>query len=376
MTMSKVHCVCHITCAHRAKDSRIYFKECRSLAKAGYDVTLIAPGDSFDEDGVHVIGIGDKPTCRRDLFTSYAKKAVSTAYKTGAELFHLHDPQLVPFSGRLRKKGKVVFDSHENYYGLLGQREWIPRFVKLALLPFWPIFVNHYFKKMDGVVVADESVGLKVSETGTPHAVIHNYPLLADARGEHVERGDGRLKIVFAGGVVPQWSHELVLDAIENIDCVEYELCGSIRSEGYRRRLEAHPAWKKVHYWGLVPFVDVKAIIQSADVAVAILQPQPNTNMMHGTMGVTKLFECMAQSLPIICTGFDTWKKVVENNDCGICVSPDSVNELKNALRYLIDNPDRAREMGENGQKAVLGEYNWECDAKKLLELYKIILCI
>ena len=37
--------VCHMTSAHDGEDIRIFHKECMSLARAGYDVYLVQPGE-------------------------------------------------------------------------------------------------------------------------------------------------------------------------------------------------------------------------------------------------------------------------------------------------------------------------------------------
>ena len=57
--------VCHMTSAHGVEDIRIFHKECVSLAKAGYDVYLVERGESYEKDGVHIVGVGEILKSRR-----------------------------------------------------------------------------------------------------------------------------------------------------------------------------------------------------------------------------------------------------------------------------------------------------------------------
>ena len=74
--------------------------------------------------------------------------------------------------------------------------------------------------------------------------------------------------------------------------------------------------------------------------------------------------------LPVICTDFILWQKIIEDYQCGICVQPDNVDEIASAIQFLLDNPDVAKQMGENGRRAVAEKYNWGVEEKKLLKLY------
>ena len=86
------------------------------------------------------------------------------------------------------------------------------------------------------------------------------------------------------------------------------------------------------------------------------------------------MFEYMIAELPIIASNFLLWREIVEKNNCGICVNPLDPKEIAEAIEYLIEHPDEARKMGENGRKAVLEKYNWENESKKLLEIYEELL--
>ncbi len=93
----------------------------------------------------------------------------------------------------------------------------------------------------------------------------------------------------------------------------------------------------------------------------------------EGTLGVIKLFEFMAAGLPVICSDYRLWKEIVEGNNCGICVDPNDIEGIVKAICYILNNPDEAKKMGNNGRKAAVEKYNWGIQEKILLDLYKTL---
>ena len=88
----------------------------------------------------------------------------------------------------------------------------------------------------------------------------------------------------------------------------------------------------------------------------------------------TKVYEYMSLGLPVVLTRAPYNEKMMAQYRFGICVDPTNVDEIAAAIRYLLDHPDEARQMGENGRRAVKEEFNWGVEEKKLLALYEDIL--
>ena len=99
--------ICHVTSVHNSDDVRIFEKECVSLAKKDeYEVYLVAPGESRNDKNVSVIGIGEKPSSRIRRMINFSKNAYKEALKADADIYHLHDPELLRYALSFKKKGK------------------------------------------------------------------------------------------------------------------------------------------------------------------------------------------------------------------------------------------------------------------------------
>ena len=82
----------------------------------------------------------------------------------------------------------------------------------------------------------------------------------------------------------------------------------------------------------------------------------------------------MAFGIPVLCADFPNLRRIVEETECGICVDPQNAEEAAAAVRYLWENPEVARRMGQKGREAARTTYNWDSQAEKLVRLYETIL--
>ena len=97
--------VCHVTSVHPADDIRILHKECVSLSNAGYEVYLVAPEVSNQlKNGIQIIGVLNKPVSRFHRILFYIRYVYKKALWVNADIYHLHDPELLLYALLLKKK--------------------------------------------------------------------------------------------------------------------------------------------------------------------------------------------------------------------------------------------------------------------------------
>jgi len=79
--------------------------------------------------------------------------------------------------------------------------------------------------------------------------------------------------------------------------------------------------------------------------------------------------EAMACGVPVISTTGGALPEVV--GDAGILVPPADAGALAKAIGELLDNPHRARHLGEAGLKRVRDSFTWQRAAEKTVEVYR-----
>jgi glycosyltransferase involved in cell wall biosynthesis len=142
-------------------------------------------------------------------------------------------------------------------------------------------------------------------------------------------------------------------------------------SEEQAVRQQMHDLESRVELCGWVPYSQMPAFLQAADVGLAILQPEPR----YVAALPVKMFEYMAAGLPVLASDFPLIRSIFEAVHFGALVNPlASPQTIAGILADWWQHPEIPRQLGENGRLAVLREFNWEALMEKLVSLYRDLL--
>jgi len=373
--------VVHITTSHQPLDVRIFYKECRTLAAAGYEVHLVAPDPPAAKlDGVYFHAVPTPKDPQR--FRRLGKRLTCTyaAYQKAAALrariYHFHDPDLIPAGILLKLRGaKVIYDVHEDYpEEALELNRDNPLWARVQSLG-WAALEMMARLVIDRFVCATPAIARKFPPPKT--VMVQNYPLLnelsllqqASQQSAYLDR---RYSVIYSGLILAiRGICEMVraLELLPERPGFEMLLLGEFSPPELRSDIERAPGWKRVDFRGWQPREKSLRSLLCARAGLVLFHP----TFEHLESYPNKLFEYMAASLPVIASNFPLWRSIVEDAGCGLLVDPQDPRAIAEAIDYLLTHPAEAEAMGARGQQAVRDRYNWDLESQKLLALYRRI---
>ena len=151
--------ICHVCSAHNLDDTRVFHKECRTLAEAGYEVHLIASAGKFTRPPENGIIFHPLKKCQNRLERMGRRhKVADMAAQIRADLYHVHEPELLgPMLGKANGT-PVVFDVHESYLDVLSHRSWIPNLVRPVVKWLWDRSEKRLIKHCRALVTATDHI--------------------------------------------------------------------------------------------------------------------------------------------------------------------------------------------------------------------------
>jgi len=175
--------------------------------------------------------------------------------------------------------------------------------------------------------------------------------------------------VCYVGGLLVRRGVFELIEAIRRTD-VRLLLVGRYAPADLSETCRRQNGWERVEALGFLDRAGVVDVLGRSRAGLVLLQPYAN----YLDSLPVKLFEYMAAGIPAIVSDFPFWKTIVADNDCGLCVDSFDAQAVAKAIQLMVDHPEEAQRMGENGRRLVIERYNWGIEAGKLLKAYETVL--
>lgn len=357
--------VCIVAPVHRFDDTRVFKKEALSLNKWGYEVVQYSRTPQSQEKLVD--GVLIKPVRYNSRYERFIKliPLFFQLLKEKADIYHLHNPDTIPYVLLLKILGKkVVYDTHEDFSKKIRLRGWIPRSIRMVtafMVDKAEIIASHF---ADFTIVTQEIQALKFRNS----LLIENAPVYREVQKLASTQIKDSMKLAYLGGISKDRGLAPMLEILSKLNDViptRLTLIGSSVNDFYLEEVKNLPIWKQVDYLGPLPQEKAfEKITQSDFGLVTILDTADYRNTSPN-----KIYEYMMLGVPFIATDFPKWKAQLSEAEVGYFINPTTISEefiqvLKENRRGSIIH----QKLSSNCVEFIEKHFNWDKSQAPLLE--------
>jgi glycosyltransferase involved in cell wall biosynthesis len=341
-----------------------------------YDVEILGPAkkgyiwEPLRDSGMKITEV---PSSR---FPFLLFKLPAILKKIDGDAVYAVKPRFTSFGFGLMKKlftGKPLLldvdDWEVGFY--LKKRFWsrLSRFVHVTNPNglFWTWLLQFFIRYADRVTTVSTFLQNKYGGEIIPHAKDTDFldPLRFQNDEFKKELGLAGKKIVMFLGTPRQ--HKGLEEAVKAVSMIDdpdliLMIVGADRNGEYEKKLQASGSGR----FFMIGFVPVKELPRYLMLADVVIIPQRITPDTLGQIP-SKIFDAMSLARPIISTKVSDIPEILA--DCGIIVNSESPDELSRAIRWVMENPERASQMGLRARKRCSELYSLTTIRKKLTGL-------
>lgn len=324
--------------------------------------------DECDGD-VHITDVGHSRGRLARMLGS-TRRVLRRARRIDADIYHLHDPELMPAGLALKRLGKtVIFDAHEDLPLQLLGKPYLTAGLRRLLSHACAAYERHACRQFDAIVAATPFIRDKFLQINPNSIDVSNYPVPGEFDAEAPWSGK-RQEVCYVGSLsAMRGIGEMVAAAQLLQSAARITVAGRFSEVKLEHALSGLPGWQRLNRPGHLDRDGVRAVMAHAMAGLVTLHPEPN----YLDALPVKMFEYMAAGIPVIASDIPLWRGIIQNHQCGVCVDPRDPAAIAAAIDYFVRNPQIAQRMGRNGRRAVIERFNWPTEAEKLIGLYRTL---
>lgn len=383
--------ILHVTTVHPPFDGRIFGMEAKSLAAAGFDVTLattLARSTAAERDGVRLVPLGGIHDANRRSERLARNLRALGCMRRDYDIVHVHDPELLVAAGVAQRffGRAIVYDVHEFYAEKFGGGDvtasWIPGPLLGTVRRAYDFAERFVLPRAAGVVVVHEAMVERYRRLlpGDRVAVVQNFPNFSEEDVAAARRSEAPLNgpyIVHTGGASRDRVFDVIVAAAEKLRALGYRApivnLGPIQLENYpvaeRRSLLARAEAAGVQLPGNVS--QAEALRWLAHARAGYLPLWDSENNRRGQP--RKLFEYLLMGLPVVASAVGNIAKIVERHEVGLVVPVTDAAAHADALALLLRDPPAHAAYSEKA-RAAAPSFSFRSQLPNLVRLYERIL--
>lgn len=303
-------------------------------------------------------------------YIEYSLKAIYYSFKARADLYEAHDIQgLIPavIVSKLLSK-KFIYRAHE-LFAEKGEHKWLSVIQKTK---------EKIFIRFADLVVVPEKNRENIYNTeyklkNRAITILNCPPYREKIQSKILYEKFQELKIEVNKIVIYQGLlaedrciDEIIASAEYYRDSTKLVIIGAGFGK-YQDFYKKSGTFKNVLILRYVNYNDLPKYTASADIGILLYR---NTGRNNYYCAPNKLFEYMMMGLPVITCNYPGLIEIVEKNEIGICVNPESPIEIAEAVNKLATDVELYKKMSNNCLQLAKTRYNWEIEFQKFYPHY------
>jgi len=359
--------ICHLTTVHQADDVRIFYKECLSLSRMeNYKVIICASGNIPTYENIVHYEISKARSFRPLRLILSNLIALKLLTKIKADIWHIHDPELLPVAALLIFfNHNVIWDSHEDYFfqfkSNINYRIYIPKIFRPIVKLIVFSLLNYIDKNAAGIIGATNIIAKKYTNSNVEivgnEAVLSEFTLCTPKFKSKT--------VIYIGQPSSSQCYREVVNAISKVpDLKLIVACKEFRESEMNYSLEVLS--QRFEYLGWLDRIELSEAISNSSIGLVTY----SNNLNHQDNQPNKFFEFCAAGLPILATPTKFNENLIKNSKAGILARGFDSEAIELALLEITSSEQYWLKYSRSGKNWVKINGDWAKSESALFRLY------